>query len=221
MAFMQTQADTFVARSAANATVEVRMAFLKKVYSLLALSLLTAAVGAFVGRGLNPALLLPLFIAEIVMVFVAMGVRRKPGWNTAALFGFTTLSGLTLGPVMMVYNAGVIQEALVLTVLIFGGLTLYVMTSKRDFSFLGGFLVTGLIVVIVGGLLNAFFFQSAAGEFILAAGGVLLFSGFVLYDTSNILRNYDVEDYTSATLALYLDILNLFLFLLRLLGNRD
>ena len=76
-------------------------------------------------------------------------------------------------------------------------------------------------MVLVGSLLNAFFFQSPAGEFIIAAGGVLLFSGFILYDTSNILRHYDVEDYTSATLALYLDILNLFLFLLRLLNNRN
>ncbi len=150
-----------------------------------------------------------------------MAVRRKPGLNVAALFAFTTVSGLTLGPVMLVYNAGVVQEALVLTVLIFGGLTMYVMLSKRDFSFLGGFLITGLIVVIVGSLLNAFLFQSPAGEFMLAAGGVLLFSGFILYDTSNILRHYDVEDYTSATLALYLDILNLFLFLLRLLSSRD
>jgi FtsH-binding integral membrane protein len=55
----------------------------------------------------------------------------------------------------------------------------------------------------------------------IAAGGVVLFSGFILFDTSNILRHYDVQDYTSATLALYLDVLNLFLFLLRLLGNRN
>jgi FtsH-binding integral membrane protein len=138
-----------------------------------------------------------------------------------ALFAFTGVSGLTLGPVMLVYQADAIQQALVLTVLIFGALTLYVMVSKRDFSFLGGFLITGLIVVIVGSLLNAFLFQSPAAEFMIAAGGVVLFSGFILFDTSNILRHYDVQDYTSATLALYLDVLNLFLFLLRLLGNRN
>jgi FtsH-binding integral membrane protein len=212
----------YALNSAANATVEARMAFLRKVYSLLTLSLLTAAAGAYVGRlFVSPGLMLVLFIAEIALIFFAMAVRRKPGLNLVALFAFTTVSGLTLGPVMLVYNAAVIQEALVLTVLIFGGLTFYVVASKKDFSFLGGFLITGLIVVLVGSLLNAFFFQSPAGEFIIAAGGVLLFSGFILYDTSNILRHYDVEDYTSATLALYLDILNLFLFLLRLLNNRN
>ncbi len=209
-------------RSAANASVEARMAFLRKVYGLLTLSLLAAAVAAYVGRlFVSPGLMLVMFIAEFVLLFVTIGVRRKPGLNVAALFAFTTVSGLTLGPVMLVYNAAVIQEALVLTVLIFGGLTLYVVTSKKDFSFLSGFLFTGLIIVIAGSLLNTFLFQSPAGEFIIAAGGVILFSGFILFDTSNILRHYDVEDYTSATLALYLDLLNLFLFLLRLLSNRD
>ena len=222
MEFFNSRANPQVVNSPASATVGERMAFLKKVYGLLTVSLLVAVVGANIGQSLNPGLMIPLFIAEIVMIFVAMAVRRKPYWNLAALFAFTGLSGLTLGPVMLIYNAAVVQEALVLTVVIFASLTMYVFVSKKDFSFLSGFLITGLIVVIVGSLLNAFLFQSPMGEFVLSAGGVILFSGFILYDTSNILRNYDVQDYTSATLALYLDVLNLFLFLLRLLGgSRD
>ena len=221
MAFGQMASRTFAVNSPANATVEERMAFLKKVYGLLSLSLLSAVVGAYFGRALPPGLMMPLFIGLFVLVIFAMAVRRKPVWNVVALFSFTTLSGVTLGPVMVIYNAGVIQEALVLTLLIFGGLTFYVMTTKKDFSYLSGFLIVGLITVIIGGLLNAFLFQSPMLEFAMAGGGVILFSGFILYDTSNILRNYDVQDYTSATLALYLDVLNLFLFLLRLLGGRD
>ena len=221
MAFGQMASRTFAVNSPANATVEERMAFLKKVYGLLSLSLLSAVIGAYFGKALPPGLMIPLFIVEIVLVIFAMAVRRKPVWNVVALFSFTTLSGVTLGPVMVIYNAGVIQEALVLTLLIFGGLTFYVMTTKKDFSYLSGFLIVGLITVIIGGLLNAFLFQSPMLEFAMAGGGVILFSGFILYDTSNILRNYDVQDYTSATLALYLDVLNLFLFLLRLLGGRD
>lgn len=222
MAFFNSGTATMVANSAASAGIEERMSFLKKVYGLLTASLLMAVVAANIGQSLNPGLMIPLFIAQIVMIFVAMGVRRKPYWNVAALFGFTGLSGLTLGPVMLVYDAAVIQEALLLTMIIFGSLTMYVMISKKDFSFLSGFLITGLVVVIIGSLLNVFLFQSPMGEFAISAGGVLLFSGFILYDTSNILRNYDVQDYTSATLALYLDVLNLFLFLLRLLtGSRD
>ncbi len=221
MLFNQSAGRTMVVNSAANASVDERMAFLKKVYGLLSLSILSAAIGAYFGQALSPALMLPLFIVELVLIFFALAVRRKAGWNLIALFAFTTVSGVVLGPVMQVYNAGVVQEALVLTFLIFGGLTFYVMVSKKDFSYLSGFLIVGLIVVIVGGLLNAFLFASPMFEFALAAGGVILFSGFILYDTSNILRNYEMEDYTSATLALYLDVLNLFLFLLRLLGGRD
>ena len=221
MAFLQgTRAAPM--HSAANATVDERMAFLRKVYGLLFLSLIVATAGGFIGQGLNPALMFPLFIVEIALIFFAMAVRRKAGWNLIALFSFAAVSGLTLGPVSVYYGAGAIQEALVLTVVIFGGLTLYVMFSGRDFSFLSGFLIAGLIVVIAGSLLNIFLFQSPMAEFMIAGGGVILFSGFILYDTSNILRNYDVQDYTSATLALYLDILNLFLFLLRLIGgSRD
>ncbi len=212
---------TIALHSAASAPVAERLTFLRKVYGLLTLSLGTAVVGAFVGQSLNPGLMIPLFIVEIVLIFVALGVRRKKGWNVAALFAFTTISGVTLGPVMLVYDVAVIQEALVLTLVIFGALTFYVMASKRDFSFLGGFLIVGLVAVIAGSLLNLFF-QSPITESAIAGAGVILFSGFILYDTSNILRNYDVGDYTAATLSLYLDILNLFLFLLRLLsGGRD
>jgi len=208
--------------SAATAAVEERMAFLKKVYGLLTLSVLFAAGTAYVTQGMvGPGMFWPVMIAYIAMVFVAQAVARKPGINVLAMFAFTGLSGVVLGMVVPAYNAHIVEQALALTVLIFAGLTFYVMSSKKDFSFMGGFLFVGLLVIIGGSLLNAFVFQSAAGEFIISAGGVILFSGFILFDTSNILRNYDVRDYTSATLALYLDILNLFLFLLRLLSNRN
>lgn len=212
-----------LASSAANATVADRMAFLRKVYGLFLLSLCTTVVAAFISPAvISPAAFWPLLIAYIGTFIFAMVVQRKPGWNLVALFSFTTVSGLTLGPVMVIYDLAVIQEALVLTVLIFGGLTVYVMGSKRDFSFLGGFLLMGILVIIVGGLLNAFVFQSSATQFMIAGGGVILFSGFVLYDTSNILRRYDVRDYTGATLALYLDFVLMFRYLLMLLGgSRD
>ena len=212
-----------VVGSAADASIEDRMAFLKKVYGLLTLTLISAVAGAYVGAEyLSPAMMIPLFIGNFIVLLIAMWVRRKPGLNLVAMFAFTSISGVTLGPVMLMYDVGLIQEALGLTVIIFASLTFYVIASKKDFSFLGSFLITGIIIFIIGSLLNVFFFQYGAMEFILLCGGVLLFSGFILYDTSNILRHYDVEDYTSATLALYLDILNLFLILLRLLGmSRD
>lgn len=210
-------------------SVEERMAFLRKVYSLLSASLLTGALGAWLARGhqdLDQAgpLFVPvvsnmiLFIVlEIGLVFFAMWARRKPGLNMVALFSFTTVSGLTLGPIFYRYAGGTIIEALVLTFGIFAGLSLYVIFSKKDFSFMSGFLMTGLIILVVGGLLNMFL-QNSMLHFLFSGVGVFLFSGFILYDTSNIMRTYGTDEYVSATLALYLDILNLFISLLQLLG---
>ena len=87
---------------------------------------------------------------------------------------------------------------------------------------MGGMLTTGLVVLIIGGLLNTFIFKSSGISFLYSAAGVFLFSGFIIYDTFNILKRYPTDEYISATLSLYLDILNLFLMLLHLLGgSRD
>ena len=213
--------------SVASVSVEERLAFLKKVYGLLAASLFAASAGAFIGSGpLLPMVasnIFLFFILQFALLFFVMYAQRKPGLNIIALFSFTTVSGLTIGPLMYRYaGTGVITEAFLLTAVTFVALTLYVIASKKDFSFMGGFLFTGLIILVVGGLLNVFLFQSPMMQFVMAGGGVFLFSGFILYDTSNILRNYSTDDYIPATLALYLDVFNLFISLVQLLGlSRD
>ena len=207
---------------AASVSTTDRLTFIKKVYSLLAMSMGTAAVGAYLGSGPLLLLVAPnmmlFFILQFALIFFASFASRKPGLNMVALFSFTTVSGLTLGPAL--YNVGpsIAAEAFALTAITFAGLSLYVVYSRKDFSFMSGFLMTGLIVVIVGGLLNMFFIQSGMMHFVMSGASVLLFSGFILYDTSNILRYYGTDEYVSATLALYLDILNLFIALLSILG---
>ncbi len=209
--------------SAASVSVGERLAFIKKVYGLLALSLVTAAIGAHLGS--DPDLLLiPVasnmmlfFILEIGLIFFAQFVSRKPGLNMVALFSFTTVTGLVVGPLLYRVGPSIALEAFALTALTFGGLTMYVIFSKRDFSFMQGFLFTGLMIVVFGALINMFF-ASPMVHFIISGGSVLLFSGFILYDTSNVLRHYGTDEHVSATLALYLDILNLFIALLSILG---
>jgi FtsH-binding integral membrane protein len=115
-------------------------------------------------------------------------------------------------------NPASILQAGVLTVGIFGGLTAYVFISKRDFSFMRGMLMTGLIVVFLGGLLNFFIVGSSAFSFGIAVAALLLFSGYVLYDTSNIIRRYPVNEYIAGALDLYLDAFNIFLALIRILN---
>lgn len=222
---MQQQAQFKVA--AIDAPLEERLAFLKKVYGLLATSVFTAAAAAYmtltteaffnmVAR--SQILFLVLFIGTF---FFAQWARKKEGMATIALFSFTIISGIMISPVIYAFQH-VVVEALLLTGITFAALSFYAVTTKKDLSFLGGMLMTALIVMIVGGLLNMFFFQSSAISFAYSAIGVLVFSGFILYDTQNILRRYPTDEYISATLSLYLDVLNLFLMILRLLGgSRD
>ena len=207
---------------AASVSTTDRLTFIKKVYSLLAMSMGTAAVGAYLGSGPLLLLVAPnmmlFFILQFALIIFASFASRRPGLNMVALFSFTTVSGLTLGPLLYQVGPSIAAEAFALTAITFAGLSLYVVYSRKDFSFMSGFLMTGLIVVIVGGLLNMFFIQSGMMHFMMSGASVLLFSGFILYDTSNILRYYGTDEYVSATLALYLDILNLFIALLSILG---
>jgi len=207
---------------AASVTTTDRLVFIKKVYSLLAMSMGTAAVGAYLGSGPLLLLVAPnmmlFFILQIALIFFASFAARKPGLNMVALFSFTTVSGLTLGPLLYQVGPSIAAEAFALTAITFAGLSMYVVYSKKDFSFMSGFLMTGLIVLVVGGLLNMFFIQSGMMHFVMSGASVLLFSGFILYDTSNIMRYYGTDEYVSATLALYLDVLNLFIALLSILG---
>tara|TARA_Y100001970_G_C14254079_1_gene873874 strand:+ start:5267 stop:5959 length:693 start_codon:yes stop_codon:yes gene_type:complete len=211
--------------SVSSAATSDRLVFIKKVYSLLALSMVTASIGAYLGAGpllllVKPNLML-FFILQIGLVFFASFAARKPGLNIIALFSFTTVSGLTLGPILDRYlsvNPSIVVQALVMTAITFFALTAYVIISRKDFSFMSGFLMTGLIVVILSGIINMFFMQSTMFQLVTSGASVLLFSGFILYDTSNIIRYYGTDEHVSATLALYLDILNLFIALLSILG---
>jgi len=215
------------AQTAAQATVAERMSFIRKVYALFSAATLFAIGGVALGLSFEPLLRFA-FDHPFIMLFAMMGgvmgaqaVRHVPGLNLAALFGFTTLTGVLISPLMYIVgrdNPASIWQAGLLTVGIFGGLTLYVFASRKDFSFLRGMLWTGLIVVILAGLGNIFFVASSAFGFAIAAATLLLFAGFVLYDTSNIIRRYPTNEYVAGALSLYLDAFNIFLALIRILN---
>ena len=214
-------------QTAAQASVAERMTFVRKVYALFFAATLFAIGGVAIGLSFEPLLLFAfnhpwlMFFAMIGGVFGAEAVRHVPGVNLAALFGFTTLTGVVISPLMYyvaLTNPASIWQAGLLTVGIFGGLTLYVFVSRKDFSFMRGMLFTGLIVLVVAGFANALIVGSSALGFAVAAAVLLLFSGYVLYDTSNIIRRYPTNEYVAAALSLYLDAFNIFLALIRLLN---
>jgi modulator of FtsH protease len=164
--------------------------------------------------------------------FAASALRERPGVNVAALFGATFFSGIYIAPVLwivqvqasqgMTLASSPIRDAFLLTVLGFTGLSSYALLSKRDFSFLGGFLSMGLLVLIGASLLGMFVGGNAF-SLAIASVGILLFGGFVLYDTSRMLRDPTNRDAVGFAIGLYLNFLNLFLFLLRILaqGRRE
>ncbi len=205
-----------------QATLQDRSDFVSKVYTMLGISLLICSAGAYYGMSMPMGLYFPMVIVEFILLFACMFLQRSYPLNIVLLFLFTFISGITIGPVLTAYVlhgvGGVIPTAVAATAVTFGALSLYVNVSKKDFSFLQGYLFVGLIGLILMGLLG-FFFHLPINNTIYSCIGVVIFSGFVLVDTSNLIRRYDNDQYVAATLGLYLDILNLFLFILSLLGG--
>jgi len=220
-------ANAYAPPTASQVSVEERVAFIRKVYALFFAATLFAIGGAVIGINTPPLLMFSaqhpwvMFFLMIGGVLAAQALRHKPGINLVALFGFTTFTGVVISPLLYIIgrtNPNSILQAGLLTVGIFGGLTAYVFISNRDFSFLRGMVTVGLIVVILGGLMNMLFVGSSGLGFALAIAVLLLFSGFVLYDTSNIIRRYPTNEYVAGALDLYLDAFNMFLALLRILN---
>ena len=197
--------------------------FIKQTYQLFAGSLLGGAVGAYLGMGFMPAGgfgFWGVVILEFALLFGLMAVKDKPGINVAMLFAFTFVSGLTISPMISAYvgagMGGIVGEAFLLTSIAFGGLSLFAMNTKRDFTTMGKILIITLVIVIVAGLLNLFF-HSPLFQLAIAVVSSVLFSFFILYDTQNILQG-NISSPVEAAVALYLDFFNLFISLLEILG---
>jgi FtsH-binding integral membrane protein len=202
----------------------VQSDFIRRVYGLFFASVLvTVAIGVFCAQpalapamlGMMPVLAIGTFVCIIGLFFA----RRVPGLNMALFYLFSALEGAIIGPELSLiqrFAPGVPVAAAVITVAVFGGLSLYAVTSRKDFSYLGGMLFAGLIGLMVTGLV-LFFVHAAFLQTLYALFGVLIFSGYVLYDTSNILRRVGPGDEVMAAISLYLDLLNLFWFILQLL----
>jgi modulator of FtsH protease len=196
---------------------------IRNTYTLLAMTLLFSAATAGLSMVLDlphPGMLITL-VGYFGLLFLVTRLRDS-AWGLAAVFGLTGFMGLTLGPIVQSYltmlpNGGqVVMMAMGGTGAIFLGLSGYALTSRRDFSFMGGFLMAGILVAFLAGL-GAIFFQLPALSLAVSAMFVLLMSGLILYQTSNLVHGHETN-YIMATVTLYVSIYNLFLSLLQLLG---
>ncbi|MBE0507741.1 MAG: Bax inhibitor-1/YccA family protein [Marinospirillum sp.] len=193
---------------------------LRNTYMLLGMTLAFSALTAFfalvTGLRLN---IFVFFIGAYGLMFLTHKLADS-AWGLLSVFGFTGFMGLSLGPILNMYlgagMGGVVVSALSMTALVFFGLSAFALVTKKDFSFMGKFLLVGGLVLIAGVLANLFLGLTGL-HLAISAGFVIFSSALILYQTSEIIHGGETN-YIRATVGLFVAIYNLFLSLLSLLG---
>ena len=208
---------------------------MRKVYVKMTLGLLvTAIVSLFLWMNPNilmslSGFLLPLIIVELGLVFVlSLAINKlNPAVATALFYAYAVLNGVTLSPIFFVYTSSSIALAFFVTSGVFLAMSIYGYTTKRDLTKLGSFLIMALIGLIICSIVNIFWANSTM-DWIISFAGVIIFIGLTAWDTQKIKEMAQETDEMNAgklatigALSLYLDFINLFLYLLRFLGSRD
>jgi len=162
--------------------------------------------------------MLPLFGTLVNLGFLYWKRHAHP-WNFVLLSTFTVMEAFTLGIVVAFYDNVIVLQALLITLGVFLGLTLFTFQSKYDFSGMGPFLFGSLIALCMTGLVGIFIPFSRTMDIIFACGGCLIFSGYIVYDTYIINKRLSPDEFIMGAISLYLDFINLFLNVLRLLND--
>jgi len=196
---------------------------IRNTYMLLSLTLIFSAVTAGISILFNFPFMSPLLTlgGYFALLFVTAKLQNS-AWGLVSIFALTGFMGLTLGPMINAYlqtfsNGGqLVMLAMGGTGTIFLALSGYALTTRKDFSFMGGFIMVGVLVAFLAGI-GALIFSIPALSLAVSAMFILLMSGFILYQTSNMVHGYETN-YIMATVSLYISIYNLFTSLLHLLG---
>ncbi|MBB3915817.1 FtsH-binding integral membrane protein [Rhizobium pisi] len=219
-------------------------AYMLKVYNLMALGLAITGVAAYIGFNLavqdnqltqfgellfrSPLRWVVILAPLAVVFFLSFRINRMSVASAQATFwAYAALVGLSLSSIFLVYTQSSITQTFFVTAASFGALSLYGYSTKRDLSAMGSFLIMGLFGVIIASLVNIFLASSAL-QFAISVIGVLIFAGLTAYDTQRIKELYFDGDASEVAgrkaimgaLTLYLDFINLFMFLLQFMGNR-
>jgi modulator of FtsH protease len=196
---------------------------LRNTYLLLSMTFIFSAFTAYFSfaigaRMLNPLLLI---VGMYGLMFLTNALRNSP-WGLLSVFAFTGFMGYITGPLLNATISGysngpqLIATALGGTGMIFFALSAYVLTTRKDFSYLGGFLFVAIMVALLA-MISSIFFQIPALQLVISAAFVLISSGLILFQTSEIINGGETN-YISATVSLYVSIYNLFVSLLNLLN---
>lgn len=195
---------------------------LRNTYGLLALTLAFSGLVAFASQQMRLPYLGPIvtLLGFYGLFFLTVKLRNS-AWGLVSTFVLTGFMGYTLGPILNMYlgmanGASVISSAFFMTALVFFGLSAYVLTTRKDMSFLSGFITAGFFVLL-GAVLVSMFFQISGLQLAISAGFVLFSSAMILFQTSAIIHGGE-RNYIMATISLYVSIYNLFISLLQIFG---
>lgn len=210
-----------IERTAAQSLVTNKL--IRNTYTLLSLTLLFSAFTAGISLLFNfPPMGILLTLGGYFGLFFLTTKLRNSAWGILSVFALTGFMGLTLGPIINVYltvfsnGAELVMLAMGGTGAIFLGLSGYALTTRKDFSFMGGFIMVGVLVAFLAGI-GAIIFSIPLLSLAVSAMFILLMSGYILYQTSDMIHGHETN-YIMATVSLYVSIFNLFTSLLHLLG---
>lgn len=213
--------QNYALRSAQAEQLEVSRV-LRNTYGLLALTLAFSGLVAFAAQQMKVAYpnVFVVLIGFYGLFFLTVKLRDS-AWGLVSTFALTGFMGYTLGPILDRYlgmaNGGeVVSAAFAMTAVVFGGLSAYVLTTRKDMSFLSGFVTVGFFVLLAA-TLAALFFQISGLQLAISAGFVLFSSACILMQTSAIIHGGE-RNYIMATVSLYVSIYNLFVSLLQIFG---
>jgi len=214
----------------AEATIDIRMAFVRKVYAILSVQLIATAILSSVSffnvsyknwiQSHQSMMWISLFGA---LAFLGLTYWKRKSYPTNLLFlaGFTGLEAYSISVIVSFYQSRIVLQAVLLTAGIFVALTLFACQTKYDFTSWMPYLFGGLWALILVGFMASFFPPNSPVEMAYSVIAALIFSGYILVDTQLIMRHYHVEEEIAAAISLYLDIINLFLAILRILNSQQ
>jgi FtsH-binding integral membrane protein len=216
--------------SVAEASIDIRMAFVRKVYAILSVQLIATAILSAISFWSdsykawiqsNQWMMWVSLFGAIGFMLLTFWKRKSYPMNLLFLAGFTGLEAYSISVITSFYESRIVLQAVILTAGIFVALTLFACQTKYDFTSWMPYLFGGLWALILVGFMAAFFPHNSTVELAYSGIAALIFSGYILVDTQLIMRHYHVEEEIAAAISLYLDIINLFLAILRILNSQQ
>ncbi|KAL8716419.1 MAG: hypothetical protein Q9220_000326 [cf. Caloplaca sp. 1 TL-2023] len=216
--------------SVAEATLPIRMQFVRKVYSILTVQIVATMALSSVSFWStsykswiqsNQWMMWVSLFGAIGFMLLTFWKRKSYPTNLLFLGGFTALEAYSISVIVSFYQTKIVLEALIITSAIFVALTIFACQTKYDFTSWMPYLFGGLWILIIFGFMAAFFPANSKVELVYGAVAALIFSGYILVDTQLVMRHYHVEEEIAAAISLYLDVINLFLAILRILNSQQ